>query len=129
MPRTVTFSVNDGGSGSAVGSATATVNVTPVNDAPALHNVAASATYPPGTLTPVVLSPGLTISDVDNPTLSGATVTISSATTFLGDQLGVNLPTLGGVFIGTQHFRGLQSGQCDTDPYRDGLAGELRAGA
>ncbi len=76
------------------------VTITGSNDAPVLANVAASAAYPPGSL-PVVLSPGLTISDVDNTTLSGATVTISSATTFLGDQLGVNLPTLGGVFVGT----------------------------
>jgi VCBS repeat-containing protein len=85
----------------ATSTASLTVTITGTNDAPVVDNVAASATYPPGSLTPVVLSSGLTISDVDNTTLSGATVTISSATTFLGDLLDVNLATSGGHFVGT----------------------------
>jgi hypothetical protein len=78
-------SLTDGGGG-ATPTATVNATVTPVNDAPDLAHVATSATYPPGGA-PVVLAPALTISDVDSATLSGATVHINSATTFLGDVL------------------------------------------
>jgi hypothetical protein len=87
--------------GTAIGSFT--VNITQVDDAPVLINVAPSASYSPGSAG-VVLSSALGVFDVDATppsTLQGihnATVSISNGF-FAGDQLFVNLPTSGGFFI------------------------------
>jgi hypothetical protein len=110
----VDFTLSDGngqpggqaqGTGPTPGTTTAsfTVNITQVDDAPVLINVAPSAAYSPGSAG-VVLSSGLGVFDVDATppsTLQGiasATVSISSGF-FAGDQLFVNLPTSGGFFI------------------------------
>jgi len=68
---------------------TLTVNVTPVNDAPVLANVAASAAYAPGGGL-VILSPALTVNDIDDANLASATVVISSSSIFLGDVLAID---------------------------------------
>jgi hypothetical protein len=80
-----------------------TVNITQVDDAPVLLNVAPGAAYSPGS-SGVVLSPALNVFDVDATppsTLVGiasATIKIASGF-FAGDELFVNLPTSGGFFI------------------------------
>ena len=90
----VNYTMRDGQNVSSGAALTLTVNG--VNDAPVLDNVDDSAAYPPGS-GPVILSPGLTIGDIDSPTLSGAIVRINSATTFLGDILAANGQTNGAV--------------------------------
>jgi 6-phosphogluconolactonase (cycloisomerase 2 family) len=91
------------GTGSGVTTATVNVQVTQIDDAPALLNVAVAATYSIGSAG-AILSPGLQAFDPDaappSPIkLASATITIASG--FLaGDQLFVNLPTDGsGHFI------------------------------
>ncbi len=87
--------------GIAVGSFT--VNITQVDDAPVLLNIAPTAGYTPGS-PGVVLSSGLQGFDVDatppSPNVGWASATVTIATGFLaGDQLFVDLPTSGGHFI------------------------------
>ncbi len=56
------------------------LNVTNVNEAPVVNTSGGSATFVEGvntTSTPVAVDPGLTLSDVDSATLSGATVAIT----------------------------------------------------
>ena len=86
--RTISWVVNDG----TVNSTTAntTVNVTAVDQAPVIGNVAASASYTEAG-TAVTLSPGLTVSDADNTTLASAAVSISGGAFFAGDTLAANL--------------------------------------
>ncbi|MGB9366363.1 MAG: FG-GAP-like repeat-containing protein [Xanthobacteraceae bacterium] len=108
----VDFTFNDGngqpsgqpqgtGPGTTVGSFT--VNITQVDDAPVLLNVAQGAAYGIGS-PGVVLSSTLGVFDIDATppsTLTGiasATIKIESGF-FAGDQLFVNLPTSGGFFI------------------------------
>ena len=80
---TFTFQVQDNG-GTANGGVdldqsanTITVDVTPVNDAPVISDVAASASYTENA-SGVLLSSGLVVSDVDNNNLASGTVKISS---------------------------------------------------
>ena len=82
--RTLTWSVSDG---AAVTTATTTLNVVPVNDAPQA-TVAAAASYTENAA-PVVLSPASSVTDVDNPTLVSGEVRIVS-TAVDGDLLTVN---------------------------------------
>ncbi|HWW09933.1 MAG TPA: DUF4347 domain-containing protein, partial [Candidatus Acidoferrales bacterium] len=82
--RTVTWTLNDGsGSFNLSAPQTTTVNITNVNDAPTLSNVAASAQYTeegPST----TLSAAVTVTDPDDLRLSSATVAITGGT-FAGD--------------------------------------------
>jgi VCBS repeat-containing protein len=72
--------------------------VTPVNHAPVLHDVAATAVYAGGPA--VTLAPGATASDVDNTTLAAATVHISAGTFAAdGDVLAVSIADLVGTGI------------------------------
>jgi hypothetical protein len=76
----------------------ATLDITPVNDAPVLHDVPAGAAYANGPS--VILAPGLTITDVDNTTLTSATVHISAgALAAHGDVLSVSAADLAGTNI------------------------------
>ena len=90
-----------GGAGVATGSVT--VDITQVDDAPVLINVAATAAYVPGTAG-AVLSSTLGIFDPDavapSPLqgLASATIKIESGF-FAGDELFVNLATSGGHFV------------------------------
>ncbi len=90
-----------GGVGAATGSVT--VDITQVDDAPVLINVAATAAYVPGTAG-AVLSSTLGIFDLDavapSPLqgLASATIKIESGF-FAGDELFVNLATSGGHFV------------------------------
>jgi hypothetical protein len=93
------------GSGPTPGTATAsfTVNITQVDDAPILINVAPGAAYGIGT-SGSVLSPGLGVFDIDatppSPITGLASATIKIASGFLaGDALFVNLATSSGHFI------------------------------
>jgi hypothetical protein len=85
--RTVSWVVNDGTLNSAAQSTT--VNITAVDNAPALSNVAASASYAAGA-TATTLSPAASASDVDNQNLASATVSITNG--FLtGDTLAATI--------------------------------------
>jgi hypothetical protein len=75
-----------------------TVTVTPINDAPTLNNVAATAAYTK-LQPPVTMSPGMAVSDVDNTTLASATVTIASGFQS-GDTLTINGTTSGQIVNG-----------------------------
>jgi hypothetical protein len=67
------------------------------NDAPVLGGVPAVVAYPYG---PVILAPGLTISDLDSATLTSATVRVSAgAYTAHGDLLAVTAAGLAGTNI------------------------------
>ena len=93
----------DQGTGSGVAIATVNVQVTQVDDAPALLNVASTQVYAAGS-SGVILSPTLQVTDPDATppsTLTGiasATISITSGLA-AGDQLFVDLPTSGGFFI------------------------------
>ncbi|QPF84676.1 cadherin domain-containing protein [Bradyrhizobium genosp. L] len=77
LDRTVSFTVNDGAADS--NASTATIHVTPVNDAPVVTFGALNGfTEPPNgtpasSSTPITIAPSLTISDVDSSNLIGAT--------------------------------------------------------
>jgi len=81
LARTVTFTLVDGdgkaSGGADTGSATATVLVTPVNDAPVLTSTAAHLAFTEGD-PETAIDPGLTVADADHANLAGAQVTISS---------------------------------------------------
>ena len=83
--RTISWVVNDGTLNSAP--QTTTLTITAQDAAPALSNVAATASYAVGG-SATDLSPGTTVTDVDNTTLASATVSISSPTFLSGDKLG-----------------------------------------
>jgi hypothetical protein len=93
--RTVTWVLMDPGGtangGSDTTTVTSTINVTAINDAPTLANVAASAQYTENG-SAVTLSSAASVSDPDNLTLSSATVRITGGT-FAGDGdvLGANV--------------------------------------
>ncbi len=75
-PDSFTFKVNDGSTDS--NTATVSITVDPVNDAPALANIEAAAlTFTEGDAATNVTS-ALTVNDVDNANLASATVTISA---------------------------------------------------
>jgi hypothetical protein len=74
--RTVVFTVNDGSLGSM--SASASVTVTPVNDAPVAAGSAGSAAFTAGGAA-VAVDAGVVLSDVDSPTLSSAVIEISGS--------------------------------------------------
>jgi hypothetical protein len=105
----IDWSFNDGNTGSqgtggtGIGTGSVTIDITPVDDAPVLLNVAATAAYAPGTAG-AVLSSGLGIFDPDavapSPLqgLASATIKIASGF-FAGDELFVNLATSGGHFV------------------------------
>jgi Bacterial Ig domain/Carboxypeptidase regulatory-like domain len=73
--RSVTFKANDGATDSAV--ATATITVIAVNDAPVLGGVSGGFTYTENDAA-TAIAPAITVSDVDNATLTTGTVTISA---------------------------------------------------
>ncbi len=72
--RTINYTVNDGAANS--NTSTATVNVTPVNDAPVVTATGTLAyTEDQG---PAAIAPALTVTDADNTTLASASVVISA---------------------------------------------------
>ena len=75
LARTVSFVVNDGTALSAA--ASKTINVTPVNDAPVVATTGTPLAYSESQAASV-LDAGLTVSDVDNANLTGATVSLSA---------------------------------------------------
>jgi hypothetical protein len=80
--RTINYTVNDGALNS--NTSTATVNVTPVNDAPVVTIGATTAFTEPANGTPaansspVIIAPSLTISDVDSANLTQATFVLNN---------------------------------------------------
>ena len=84
--RVVTWQVNDGSGTSALSNtATTTVSLTAVNDAPTLANVTGSVGFTEEAGT-VVLSNAVSVTDPDNLKLAGASVSISGGA-FAGDVL------------------------------------------
>ncbi|MEA2478371.1 MAG: hypothetical protein QOJ07_293, partial [Thermoleophilaceae bacterium] len=73
--RSIAFQATDGSDASNV--ATKTLTVTPVNDAPVVTTSSGSATFNED-LGPVVVDPGVTVSDVDSTMLAGATASITA---------------------------------------------------
>jgi YVTN family beta-propeller protein len=73
--RTVTFTTTDGSDPATP--ATKVITVTAVNDAPVLTTSTGSTSYTEQA-SPVVIDGGLTVTDVDSATLTGATVSITS---------------------------------------------------
>jgi trimeric autotransporter adhesin len=82
--KTVEFVVNDGALDS--GSATKDIAITPVNDAPVLSATAGSASYAENAA-PVAIDPGITASDPDSSSFTGATVQISGNLSSSEDRL------------------------------------------
>jgi microcystin-dependent protein/N-acetylneuraminic acid mutarotase/lipopolysaccharide export system protein LptA len=80
--RTVTWTLNDGSSSNATGTATTTIGITAVDDPPTLGSVAPSVNFIEG-LT-IGLAPFATVTDPDNQNLASATVRIVGGT-FAGD--------------------------------------------
>ncbi len=76
-PRTVTYTLVDGDGGTDTGTATVAVNVSASNDAPTI-DVNGAASYTVGGA-PAILDSTITIADLDNTTLTGASVQISSS--------------------------------------------------
>ena len=74
--RTVSFTVSDGVNASKT--ATRTVTVTNTDQTPIVTTNGGSTQYISGASTPVAMDNGLTISDLDNTTMSSATVSITS---------------------------------------------------
>ncbi len=71
--RIVQFSVRDNAISSNTG--TRTIQVLPINDAPVLTTSLPEITFTQGS---VLIDPGLTVADIDNPQLTGATVAIGN---------------------------------------------------
>jgi len=80
--RTFTFSVNDGGSGQATGSASRDMEVMSINDAPQLVTDPTPTAYVENQAA-TSISGSLQLQDIDSPTLVGATVHIEN---FVADQ-------------------------------------------
>ncbi|WP_127539572.1 S-layer homology domain-containing protein [Paenibacillus illinoisensis] len=74
--RTVSITVTDGVNKSST--ATRTVTVTETDQTPIVNTSGGSTNYISGVSTPVTMDNGLTIADLDNTTLSSATVSITS---------------------------------------------------
>ncbi|WP_188113253.1 Ig-like domain-containing protein [Nocardioides humilatus] len=79
----ILFLVNDGAAGSA--GVARTVTLGNVNDAPTIADASAASTYVEQNSTASLVTPGLTVTDVDNANVASATVTISSP--IAGDTL------------------------------------------
>ena len=75
LSRTVSFVVNDGALSSAA--ATRSIAVTPVNDAPVISTSGGSLAYIENQAA-VAIDPALTVADLDNTNLAGATASISA---------------------------------------------------
>ena len=76
----------------ATDTATVTVHVTPVNDAPTVSTSPGATTYTENDAnTPVAVDPGLTLTDPDSPTMAGALVGINGGAQ-AGDKLSYTPP-------------------------------------
>ena len=75
LTRTVKFRANDGTLNS--GPVSRTITVTPVDDPPVLGGIKSAPLAYTEKNPPMAITAGLTVSDVDNTTLVGATVTIT----------------------------------------------------
>jgi VCBS repeat-containing protein len=91
-----------GSGGAGITTGTITVQITQIDDAPLLSNVAISAAYSPGS-SGAVLSTTNVITDPDatppSPITGMHSATIQIANFFAGDELFVNLPSSGGHFL------------------------------
>ena len=98
--RTVSFQVNDGVALSNI--VVRNINVTPVNDAPVLANMEAAAlAYSEGQAATIITT-ATTVADVDNTTLTGASVWISAAYVNTEDVLAfTNTPNITGTWNAT----------------------------
>jgi hypothetical protein len=96
-----------------------TVAITVSDDPPSIDQLNGSALYVPGS-SGVVLSPGIVISDIDSPTLSQATVTITSGLD-ADDVLSADVGTTG---IAANYAAGVLtlSGTATVEQYRQVLA-------
>ena len=94
VPRTVTFTANDG---VVTSGATGTITVTPVNDAPSIgasHSLVYSENQ-----AATAIDTALTLTDVDSAVITGATVQITGNYAAGEDFLGfVDTPTITGIF-------------------------------
>ncbi len=94
--RTVIWTLNDGSASSNLGTATTTVSITAVNDAPTLANVASGVIVAHAAT--VTLSNAVSVTDPDNLSLAAATVAITGGT-FSGDGDVLNATATGNVTV------------------------------
>ena len=90
--RTITYSVTDAnsdGTGAQTSSDTRSITVTPLNDAPSITATSGAAAYTENA-SAIVIDSGITVTDVDDSQITGATVTISSGLT-AGDTLALTV--------------------------------------
>ena len=85
--RTVAWTLNDGSGSNSTTTSTINVGITAINNAPTLAGVPGVDTYTERSA-PVSVAPSLALSDPDNRTLVGATVSISNTFANDGDVLG-----------------------------------------
>jgi hypothetical protein len=118
--RTITWTVDDGQSANhASNSTTTTVNVTAVNDAPTISGTGNSVGYTEQA-SAVALATALTLADLDNTALAGATVTISNGFV-AGDALNfVNQNGITGAWNAATHILTL-SGSASIANYQAAL--------
>lgn len=95
-----------------------TVSINPTNDPPSIDGLTVTSVYQPGSGN-LVLSPGITLTDVDSTMLSGATVSITAGT---GDD--VLSANTGGTGISAIYSGGVLtlSGNTTLEQYRQVLA-------
>jgi len=128
LPRTVTFTVVDGDGtslgGDDTGSATTTVNVTAVNDAPRVTISGQTLVYVENALA-VPLQPGAIVVDPDSTNFNGGSLTatvVGNATTEFLSIAGSGVPGVGIERVGSQVlFNGMLIGSVDA--VANGLAG------
>jgi FG-GAP-like repeat len=101
--RTVTWSVTDGGGATNAPGSTTTINITAINDAPVLSNVApaAAVSFPGQT---IIVAPALSVGDPDDQNLAGATVHIT------GGKFAADGDTLAATTAGTNILQSYDPG-------------------
>jgi lipopolysaccharide export system protein LptA len=101
LTRTLTWTLNDGSASNAAGTATSTVSITSINDAPTLAGVPASISGSPNVT--VNLASSTSITDVDDVLLKAATVAITGGS-FAGDGDALTAEgTANGTFVQSGH--------------------------
>jgi hypothetical protein len=119
--RTVTFQVNDGAAENNLSDpATRDIEITPVNDAPAVTTTVGSTSYTQGNLAGVHVDDALTATDVDDTNLESAQVRISSGFQSGDDLVFVDQAGIAGVYNTATGVLTL-SGSASTDAYQTAL--------
>ncbi len=95
--RTITWTVDDGGTSNNISTGATTVSITNVNDAPTLSNVTPTASFTEEGGA-VILSSAVTVTDADNINLTNATVQITGGT-FTNDHDQLAATAIGNITV------------------------------